>query len=420
MRRFFERITAVLALFVFCLTGSSQVMAQTGVNSPYSRYGLGLLSDQSTGITRSMGGIGAGFRYPNTLNLKNPASYSAVDTLTFIADLGFTLQNGNFSEGDVRINAHNASISHMAMQFRVLPKVGMTVSFMPFSTVGYSFSGSSLIRRDEDGEITSTNSYSGTGGVRQFMAGLGWRTTNWLSLGVNASYLTGDMTHEISNSYSSSDVQSRKKTYQADMAALKLDFGAQGKLSLGDNDLVLGLTYSPAQKLESETFVTDVHSSSDTVTIADAFSLPDMLSAGFTYSTKKRMIGADVSYQTWSKASFLGQKTGSDRLSAALGFMYKPDDVSHNLFKRSSYQMGVNVSQSYFKVGDLKGPMQFGISAGMSIPINSSYNSMSYLNISGEYVRVQPLEKGMITENYLRINISVTFMERWFMKLMID
>jgi hypothetical protein len=64
--------------------------------------------------------------------------------------------------------------------------------------------------------------------------------------------------------------------------------------------------------------------------------------------------------------------------------------------------------------------MQFGISAGMSIPINSSYNSMSYLNISGEYVRVQPLEKGMITENYLRINISVTFMERWFMKLMID
>ena len=100
-----------------------------------------------------MGGIGAGFRYPNTLNLKNPASYSAVDTLTFIADLGFTLQNGNFSEGDVRINAHNASISHMAMQFRVLPKVGMTVSFMPFSNVGYSFSGSSLIRRDEDGEI---------------------------------------------------------------------------------------------------------------------------------------------------------------------------------------------------------------------------------------------------------------------------
>ena len=367
-----------------------------------------------------MGGIGAGFRYANTLNLKNPASYSAVDTLTFIADLGFTLQNGNFSEGDVRVNAHNASISHMAMQFRVLPKVGMTVSFMPFSNVGYSFSSSELIRRDEDGEITSTSSYSGSGGVRQFMAGLGWRTTDWLSVGMNASYLTGDLTHAISNSYSSSDVQSRSKTYTADMAALKLDFGAQGTIKSGDNTLVLGVSYTPAQKLESETLVTDVHSSSDTISIDNAFSLPDMISAGFTFKRKNRMIGADVSYQSWSKASFMGQKTGSDRLSAALGFMYDPDDLSNGLFKRSSYQLGVNFSQSYFKVGDNKGPVQFGITAGMSIPINSSYNSMSYLHISGEYVRVQPLVKGMITENYLRINIGVTFMERWFMKLMID
>ena len=45
---------------------------------------------------------------------------------------------------------------------------------------------------------------------------------------------------------------------------------------------------------------------------------------------------------------------------------------------------------------------------------------MSYLHVSGEFVRVQPMTKGMITENYVRINIGVTFMERWFMKLMVD
>jgi hypothetical protein len=64
--------------------------------------------------------------------------------------------------------------------------------------------------------------------------------------------------------------------------------------------------------------------------------------------------------------------------------------------------------------------MQLGVSAGISFPINTAYNSMSYLHISGEYVRVEPMAKGMITENYLRINIGVTFMERWFMKLMVD
>ena len=419
MRKVSDILFATLAMSVFILFPIS-ANAQSGINSPYSRYGVGTLSDVSTGITKSMGGIGAGFRHPNTLNLKNPASYSTVDTLTFIADLGFSLQNGNFSENDVKVNAHNASINHMAMQFRVLPKVGMTVGFLPFSNVGYNFSSEQVIRRDEDGEITATNAYSGEGGIRQFMAGLGWRPAEWLSVGVNASYLTGDISHYISNTYSSSDVQSRVKTYYTDMAALKLEFGAQYTLKSGDKALVLGATFTPAQNLESQTYITDVHSVSDTTRIDNAFRLPELMSAGFTFRNKKMMVGADVSYQTWSKASFFGQNTGLDRLSASAGMMILADDMSKNLFKRTSYQMGVNFSQPYFNVGGSKGPMQMGVSAGFTMPITTAYNSMSYLHVSGEYVRVQPMAKGMITENYLRINIGVTFMERWFMKIMVD
>ena len=420
MKRVFENITAILVFSILCLSGLNPVKAQTGVNSPYSRYGLGMLSDQSTGITKSMGGIGAGFRLPNTLNIKNPASYSSVDTLTFVADLGFALQNGNFNENGVRVNARNGYINHLAMQFRILPKVGMTVGFMPFANVGYGFSENILVRRDEDGEITATNTYSGTGGVRQFVGGLGWRPTKWLSIGANASYLSGDIAHFITNTYSSSEVQSRSKTYSTEMSALKLDYGLQSTIRMGERSLVLGVTFTPAQILKSETFVTDVHSVSDTTWIADAFSLPELMSAGFTYQWEKGMLGADVSYQTWSKASFFGEKTGCDRISAAAGFMYRPDENSRNLLKRTSYQAGFNFAQPYFMVGNQKGPMQFGVSAGFSMPISNSYGSMSYLNVSGEYVRVQPMTKGMITENYIRINIGVTFMERWFMKLMVD
>lgn len=419
MKSVVEKITTILVFSVFCLSGVCPVKAQTGVNSPYSRYGLGLLSDQSTGITKSMGGIGAGFRYPNTLNIKNPASYSTVDTLTFVADLGFALQNGNFNENGVSVNARNAYIDHLAMQFRIFPKVGMTVGFMPFSNVGYGFSKTYLIPYD-DTKVSVTDSYSGTGGVRQFIGGLGWRPTKWLSVGANASYLSGDIIHYISNTYSSSEIQSRNKTYYAEMSAFKFDFGLQGTVALGDRNLVLGVTFAPAQKLESETYVTDVHSVSDTTFIANAFSLPDMLSAGFTYKWKKGLLGADVSYQSWSKADFFGQKTGCDRLSAAAGVMYRPDESNRNLLKRTAYEFGLNVAQPYYNVGNLKGPMQFGVSAGFTVPINTSYNSISYLHVSGEYVRVQPMSKGLITENYLRINIGVTFMERWFMKLMVD
>ena len=94
--------------------------------------------------------------------------------------------------------------------------------------------------------------------------------------------------------------------------------------------------------------------------------------------------------------------------------------MNRNLLKRTSYQIGAHFSQSYIKVGDKNGPMEFGVSAGFSLPFNTSYNSMSYFHVSGEFVRVQPMTKGMITENYIRINLGVTFMERWFMKLMVD
>ena len=36
------------------------------------------------------------------------------------------------------------------------------------------------------------------------------------------------------------------------------------------------------------------------------------------------------------------------------------------------------------------------------------------LNISGQYIKVSPKFKGLMEENYLRINIGLTFNERWF------
>ena len=42
--------------------------AQSGTNSPYSQYGLGILSDQSQGFNRGMNGLGIGLRIGNQVN----------------------------------------------------------------------------------------------------------------------------------------------------------------------------------------------------------------------------------------------------------------------------------------------------------------------------------------------------------------
>ena len=84
-------------------------MAQSGTKSPYSQYGLGVLSDQSQGFNRGMAGLFQGLRSGNQVNMQNPASYSAVDSLSMIVDLGVSGTLTNFKEGDAKVNAKTAN-----------------------------------------------------------------------------------------------------------------------------------------------------------------------------------------------------------------------------------------------------------------------------------------------------------------------
>lgn len=77
------------------------VNAQSGTNSPYSQYGLGILSDQTSGFNRGMNGVGLGFHEHNQVNYLNPASYASLDSMTFILDAGISGQVTNFEENDV-------------------------------------------------------------------------------------------------------------------------------------------------------------------------------------------------------------------------------------------------------------------------------------------------------------------------------
>ena len=68
--------TAALAVLPLC------VAAQTnGSNSPYSRYGFGLLGDGGNAFNKGMSGTAYAMRNGKEINTKNPASYAALDSL---------------------------------------------------------------------------------------------------------------------------------------------------------------------------------------------------------------------------------------------------------------------------------------------------------------------------------------------------
>ena len=89
-----------------------------------------------------MGGIAFGLRDGAQINPTNPASYTAIDSLTFLFEGGVSLQNMNISNGGVKMNAKNASFDYLAMQFRLAPWMGMSVGLLPYSNIGYSVSDS--------------------------------------------------------------------------------------------------------------------------------------------------------------------------------------------------------------------------------------------------------------------------------------
>ena len=101
--------------------GAVAANAQSSTNSPYTRYGLGELSDQAFAHNAAMGGIGYALRSSEQINVMNPASYSAVDSLSFMFDTGMVLKSANYQENAYKTKAKNASFVYWARQFRLHP-----------------------------------------------------------------------------------------------------------------------------------------------------------------------------------------------------------------------------------------------------------------------------------------------------------
>ena len=405
------------------------LMAQTSTNSPYTRYGFGHLSDQNFGNSQAMGGISYGLRNGLQVNAANPASYSAVDSLTFIFDAGMSLQNANFKEGNVKTNAKNSSVDYIAMQFRLMKGLGFTAGFLPYSTVGYSMNRNNPVVTDEFGNTTSaTQQFYGTGGLQQVFFGLGYNVFKGLSVGANFSYLYGDITHTSTTTFSNANAFSSARTNKIEVSDYKLDFGVQYSHQLKEKHVLnLGATYSYGHNLNSTGYEYVEKYQSSTVatqsidTIKNAFALPHTFGIGATYVYDNRLtIGADYTLQKWADAKFFNEKNAfQNRSKISIGAEYLPNHYGRGYLQRIRYRAGVYYSSPYAKIDGKDGNREYGISFGIGLPL-TLYQYRSILNISGQYVKVSPKVKGMLEENYLRINIGLTFNERWFMKWKVD
>ncbi len=419
----------ISALLLTTLTGIT--FAQNNTNSPYTRYGYGQLSDQSFGNSKAMGGLAYGLRDGSQINALNPASYTAIDSLTFLFDGGLTLQNTNISDGATKINAKNSSFDYLAMQFRASKHFAISAGFLPFSNIGYNFGTSNTITDPGNSGNTENayfNSY-GSGGLHQVFAGAGYTPFKGLSVGANISYLFGSIDRYLSVTFpNNADITPYNQIDNLRIRDYKLDLGLQYTKYLGKkNAVTLGVVFSPGHSLNSEATQIRQTSVSDTIQLNKGFDLPQSFGAGFTYVYNNSLtVGFDYTLQKWGKADFFGEKSLCDRSKYSLGAEYVPNRLKRNYFSRIKYRMGAYYSDPYVRVANnisvnntdwTKGAKEYGISAGLGLPV---FSSKSILSISAQYSKIEARTENMINEKYLKLSIGLTFNERWFGKWKVE
>ena len=432
-------------VFIAFLFFSISMMGQSGTNSPYSQYGLGRLSDASQSMSRGMNGVGVAFREHNQVNTLNPASYSAIDSLTFVFDVGMSMHRTNFKENGKSKNANNANFEYAVGAFRAWKNVGMAFGVLPYTNVGYDYNQTSVVSGYDIPSTTSapvkqTNTYDGEGGLHKVFVGVGVQPFKNFSVGLNVNYLWGDITNFVTSSYSDNYVKSFMKLYYIETKNITFDIGASYSLNVSKHDqFTIGGTFTPGSNLSKDPWcyvitsnVQDGVVDTTTYTAAGAYNIPISFAVGLSYKRDDRlMIGLDYSYYRGSSvhmrdyvdANGIKVETSDrmqDRHKVNIGAQYVRNPQSRKYTDRMIYRIGASYATPYVKVNSLDGPKEISVSAGVGLPITNMYNNRSMLNIGFRWINNKPSSSSLLKENCFMINLGMTFNERWFAKWRVD
>lgn len=447
-------------VFVVSSLLAANMYAQSGMNSPYSRYGFGKLDDQSLGFNKGMAGLAYGLRDGAIINQQNPASYSKVDSVTFLFDAGISIQKANFNDNGTKKNINNSTFDYVTLALRLHRNLGFSMGLMPYSSIGYELNQSASVSNDDYTSSSYTNHYSGDGGIHKVYVGIGWAPFKNLSIGVNGSYLYGDLKHRAANIFSNSNSYSTWRIYNTNLKSYMLEFGAQYTLNLSKkNNLTIGAVYTPGHSIKSKANVYDLlgnitqyytyynnsgyrvlgaddyaAASTPSYTCPDAYELPTSIGVGFAMKHNNNITyGVDYTLTKWGSTRFPtitteGGKTSyvpkegilSDRHKITAGFEIQPNMYSRNYLKRIKYRAGGYYATPYTTVKGQDGAKEYGVSAGLGLPIQNQYNNRSFINITAQWIHIDPKVTGMLKENYFRIAIGLTFNESWFRKWKVE
>lgn len=417
-----RKLTLAVAFFLTAFLVSAQVK----ISSPYSLFGIGNLYGVNSQMNMAIGGASTAYSSAYFINPANPASYMAFDSNSFVFDAALNIRSGTLKTASYSQKTRFGSLSNLYFGFPVTKWWRASMGLMPYSNVGYEMEGAENVAKI--GNLISK--YDGYGGLSKAYFGSAFSPVKNLSLGINMSYIFGNIVKENvvifpdSAYYFNTMVRSTAR-----LNKINFDMGLMYRKEMKEGRFIqIGLTYNPLQSLDGNaelitySFVYDskaLESIVDTISYNNTdkgqVKLPSALGAGFMIGKGNRWLAtADVNWQKWSQFRYLGADPGlKDNLRVSVGGQYRPSPLDMGkYYNRINYRAGFRYEQSYLEIRQTR-INDFGISFGVGLPMKKSRSTM---NIAVEIGSQGTTEKNLIKENYVRFTLGTSIQERWFLK----
>ncbi len=422
-----NRLKKITAFILMVLAGGA-LHAQTGNDSPYSRFGIGQLESRSVNARMiSMGGISNALGGNNFVNTANPATYARFDSLSFIFNAGLSGGSATLRTSTQRETASNARLSYITAGFPVTKWWRASIGLVPFSNVAYD------VAIPFENELTGKYAkfFSGQGGLNRFYFGSGLKITENLSVGANLSYVFGTTSNTIIVNFLDSIYMANTKVSNAIRTnSFLLDYGLFYTTDIGSSyNISAGITYGQQMNLSARREYSvmstvggiggGIERVFDTIDYRPDekgnLTMPSSIGLGLAFQKKNSWLaGIDFNWQNWEKFEAFGL---SDSLvnswNIAVGGQYTPPHTSISKYwKRVTYRGGLRYDQTYLS---LRGePLnEFGISFGLGLPIPRSLTS---INLALEVGRRGTIANNLVQETFVNFSLGVAIYERWFVK----
>jgi hypothetical protein len=424
-----NRLAAIIIFFIIFIP--FQIHGQKLVNSPFGRFNLGAMEPAGSFRSIGMGGIATAVRDNSSIYFSNPASYSSLDTNSFVFDFGLDYGINILSDGSTRHFSDDINFDHLLIGFPIARRWGVAAGIIPVSNGYYSIS--QMIKKGDSeydpliGEYTEY--HFGDGSISDFFMGTGINFTKNFSAGINMTLLFGSLNRV--NQFTFADY---RNTYQDNstetfrISGLNLDYGLQYNASLKKDFFInLGASMSNGKnyksKFEKLAFRYNYYGAKDTLFYTSDNStkahLPGTIRMGLSFGKKNKFVaGFDYIMTKWSEAKFHGSEGYlGDTRSMLLGVEYIPDKFSNYSFlKRMEYRVGCHIEDNYLVI-DGEQIKETGISIGFGIPMR---RSLSKTNVFFDFTRRSGASERIHKENCITMGVSLNLYDRWFIKRKYD